>query len=244
MPVWVARGLCIQHHGPTANRTCRCSKRWTGWRDGRMRPRLVRLLRHVAPTWLAQMPWLSADDDAAPAVRQPLQVAGPERMLREFAAFVEALTADGTLVLVLEDLHWSDPSTVDLLSRPRPAQRAGALARDRHLPARRGRRPRARLVAGACGRCGCTGSAWRCPCPSSSAEDVRAILELRFPGADFSVDLARVIHEHTDGNPLFVVAVVDHMLSRGWILDTAPGWALSTAAGDARPGRARRRAAS
>jgi predicted ATPase len=37
-------------------------------------------------------------------------------MLREFAGFGEALASDVTLVLVLEDLHWSDASTVDLLS--------------------------------------------------------------------------------------------------------------------------------
>ena len=34
------------------------------------------------------------------------------------------------------------------------------------------------------------------------------------------------------------------MLSRGYILDTAPGWALQRAAGEDRPGRARRRAAA
>ena len=73
------------------------------------------LLRRVAPTWLAQMPWLIGDDEEQ-ALRQSLQAVRPERMLREFAALIEALTTDVTLVLVLEDLHWSDPSTVDLLS--------------------------------------------------------------------------------------------------------------------------------
>ena len=36
-----------------------------------------------------------------------------ERMLREIAEAVETL---GPLVLVLEDLHWSDYSTLDLIS--------------------------------------------------------------------------------------------------------------------------------
>jgi hypothetical protein len=75
--------------------------------------RLVRLLRRTAPTWLAQIPWLLGDD--ADALRASLQAARAERMLGEFAAPTEALTADLTLVLFLEDLHWSDPSTVDLL---------------------------------------------------------------------------------------------------------------------------------
>jgi hypothetical protein len=50
------------------------------------------------------MPWLIGDD--ADALRRSLQAARATRMLREFAAFTEALTADVTLVLVLEDLHW------------------------------------------------------------------------------------------------------------------------------------------
>ena len=37
-------------------------------------------------------------------------------MLRELAVGLEALTSDKTLVLVLEDLHWADPSTVDAIS--------------------------------------------------------------------------------------------------------------------------------
>ena len=66
------------------------------------------------------------------------------------------------------------------------------------------------------------------PLHDLNAAAVRSYLAMRFPGADFPAALARLIHAHTGGHPLFVVAIVDHMLSRGWILDTAPGWALST----------------
>ena len=49
-----------------------------------------------------------------------------ERMLREMAEALEALTTERPLVLVLEDLHWSDPSTLDLLAffarRPYPVR--------------------------------------------------------------------------------------------------------------------------
>ena len=37
-------------------------------------------------------------------------------MLRELAEALEALTVEHPLVLVLEDLHWSDVSTLDLLA--------------------------------------------------------------------------------------------------------------------------------
>ena len=39
-----------------------------------------------------------------------------ERMLREIAEAIEALTSRSPLLLVLEDLHWSDYSTLDLVS--------------------------------------------------------------------------------------------------------------------------------
>src|SRR5262249_16195091 len=59
-------------------------------------------------------------------------------------------------------------------------------------------------------------------------EVVRTYLAARFPGSNFPAALAPAIHAHTGGQPLFLVAIVTHMLSRGWILETAPGWALST----------------
>ena len=74
----------------------------------------VPLLARQAPTWLAQMPWLLADDELD-AVQRRLIGATPQRMLREMLETLEAISQDLTLVLVLEDLHWSDPSTVDLL---------------------------------------------------------------------------------------------------------------------------------
>src|SRR6185295_2037461 len=39
----------------------------------------------------------------------------PARMLREVADALEAFTQEQTLVIVLEDLHWADRSTVDLI---------------------------------------------------------------------------------------------------------------------------------
>ena len=47
-------------------------------------------------------------------------------MLRELAEAVEVIAHGDVLVLWLEDLHWSDPSTVDWLAymARRPARRA------------------------------------------------------------------------------------------------------------------------
>ena len=89
---------------------------------------IITILRQYAPTWLVQMPAL-LDDAELEAVQRRVQGATRERMLRELAEAVEALTSSGAthalplLILVLEDLHWSDYSTLDLL--PYLARRRG-----------------------------------------------------------------------------------------------------------------------
>jgi len=226
-PVWVARGLCIEQHGsreaylPVLEALERLVRRPDG-------DRLVPLLRRIAPTWLAQIPWLISQSDKQ-ALRQTLQTVKPERMLREFVALIEALTADLTLVLAFEDLHWSDASTIDLLS----------MLAGRHESARL-------LVIGTCRPADAVVHDHvlinavrtlrvhrRCvelPLSELTEEGVRSYLQARFAGNDFPPAFARQIYDYTDGHPLFLIAVINHMLSHGLILETSPGWALSTPA--------------
>ena len=72
-------------------------------------------LRQQAPNWLLQMPALlsAADYDA---LQRRSGSTTRERMLRELAEAIETLTAEHPLVLVLEDLHWSDSATLDWLA--------------------------------------------------------------------------------------------------------------------------------
>jgi DNA-binding winged helix-turn-helix (wHTH) protein len=77
-------------------------------------PDVLSVLRRHAPTLLAQMPWVLDKEEAE--TLQALALAGTgQRMLREAASALEAL-ADRGLLLVVEDLHWSDPATLDLLA--------------------------------------------------------------------------------------------------------------------------------
>ena len=112
--VWIAQGQCVETYGtsepylPVLDALARLCR-------GSAADRLVPLLRRHAPTWLVQMPWL-LDAGDRDTLQRELIGATRERMLREMAELVEALTADAPLVLVLEDLHWSDAATIDLLS--------------------------------------------------------------------------------------------------------------------------------
>ena len=83
---------------------------------------VVDVLRAYAPMWLLQMPSLVSASDRELLVKQMFG-ATRERMLREMGDALEVLTSDLPLVLILEDLQWSDYSTLDLISY---------LARQRH----------------------------------------------------------------------------------------------------------------
>src|SRR5262249_24574786 len=77
--------------------------------------RLLNVLRRVVPSWLAQLPAL-VEEGEGEALQRRVQGVPRERMLREFADVVGVLTVKKPLVLALEDLHWSDSSTVELLA--------------------------------------------------------------------------------------------------------------------------------
>ena len=86
---------------------------------------LVQILKQHAPTWLEQLPGLLSDREVE-AVQRRAQGATRGRMLRELVEALDALTRDAPLVLLLEDLHWSDSATIDLLgmlARRREASR-------------------------------------------------------------------------------------------------------------------------
>ncbi len=222
-PVWIARGTCVGQHGAReAYMPVLEALEGVARRPDALG--LAKLLRRVAPTWLAQMPGLITDADQE-ALRQSLQGVKPERMLREFAALIEALTADLAVVLVLEDLHWSDAPTVDLLwtlaQRREPARLlligtfrpADAIVQEHVLM----KVMRTLAVHRQC---------IELPLSYLREADVQRYLDARFPRHEFPTAFARAIRRHTDGNPLFMAGVLDHLRLQGFILDTEPGWAL------------------
>src|SRR5215468_2788845 len=119
----IAQGQCLDHHGvgepylPLIDALTRLA----GGLDGAA---VKEVLAAHAPSWLAQMPSLWTRSE-----RRALEARGRatrERMLRELTLAVEAITARAPLLLTLEDIHWSDASTLDWLAhvtrRPEPAR--------------------------------------------------------------------------------------------------------------------------
>jgi predicted ATPase len=89
--------------------------------------RFVGVLRQYAPSWLAHLPALISASELEGLQRRSGSRTR-ERMLRELAEAVDILTAAWPLILVLEDVHWSDTATLDWLSyvarRWEPARRS------------------------------------------------------------------------------------------------------------------------
>jgi len=75
-----------------------------------------RMMRRVAPTWYAQVAPPDPEDSSYQRIVAELRTASQERMKRELAAFFQKMSQPRPLVLFLDDLHWADVSTVDLLA--------------------------------------------------------------------------------------------------------------------------------
>ena len=218
----VGRGQCIEHLGageaylPLLEALGGLARRT----EGRS---LIPLLRRQAPTWLVQMPAFIEEAELDVLSRRG-HGATPERMARQLSEALEALTAESPLILWLEDLHWSDPSTVDLLAmlaRRREPARLLVVGTYRPADVIASAHPLRALVRELEAHAQCRGL----PLGFLTSPEVTRYLAVRFDRPDSQAmrldEWGRFIHRHTDGNPLFMVAMVDDLLRRGMIGEAA-----------------------
>jgi predicted ATPase len=171
-------------------------------------------LRRFAPMWLTQLPGLVPEAERERLHRQ-VQGATSARMLCEVADALDALAADAPLVLVLEDLQWSDHATVELLAyvaQRRTPGRLLVLGTYRPVEVVIRAHPLRGMVQELAGR----GQAVLLPLQCLPAADVGAYLAGRL-GESVAEELAEFIHERTGGNALFPwrrAAVVQWRTSR------------------------------
>src|SRR5262245_58501396 len=111
---YIARGQSVERYG-AGEAYMPVLEAWTRLVHDAGGGVLMDQLRRHAPTWLAQLPPL-LDPAEQGVLRNRAQTATRERMLREMAELLEVVTAERPMVLVLEDLHWSDHSTLELIA--------------------------------------------------------------------------------------------------------------------------------
>jgi len=219
--LWVGRGQCIEHFGPgEAYLPVLEALGQLGREPGR--ERFLELLSHHAPTWLVQMPALLSASDLD-VIQRKMQGASRERMLREMAEALEALTAERPLVLVLEDLHWSDYATVDLLSslaRRRQPARLLVVGTYRPVDIIVNEHPLRAIKQ----ELQLHGMCEDRPLSFLTEAAVEKYLAVRFPSHRFPRGLTQIIHQRTDGNPLFLVTIAEYFVAQGLITETAGQW--------------------
>jgi class 3 adenylate cyclase/tetratricopeptide (TPR) repeat protein len=247
--LWLGRGQCIEQYGageaymPILEALGRLCREPGG-------ERLIALLHQHAPTWLVQLPTLLNATELE-ALQRKVQGATRERMLREMGEAVEAITAERPLVLVLEDLHWSDHSTLELLSllaRRREPARLLVIGTYRPVDIIVSEHPlrtvkqelqlhghcqelAVRLLTEAAVEEYLTVRLPSVPSPlAGEGQDGGALRQHQSPRPphpaplpqgerELSVarsfqKLAYTIHQRTEGNPLFMVTVVDELLTQ------------------------------
>ncbi len=221
--VSIARGQCLEQYGagepylPVLEAFSRLVQEQNSGQ-------IIDLLRCHAPSWLAQMPWLMAlrDHEISPL---PVANVTRERMLREMAETIHILIAERPLVLVLEDLHWSDYSTLDLVSYLASRRNtAGLMVVGTYRPVEvilrehplKGVKQELQLHK----RC------QELPLDYLTREVVGQFLDLKFPAHRFPETLAAMIHQRTEGNPLFMINVIEYLVSKEVVGERNGVWRL------------------
>ena len=183
---------------------------------GGERETLLPHLVELAPTWAVHFPGVASEAGAA-AGEALAGMRSRDRMPREFAAFVGAIAAAGAgrpLVLLLEDLQWADPASIDLLAYLAPrldTLQLMLVGTYRPADVEAQRHPlRAALASFARGNLPWSEIA---PAPFGGS-DVAAFLE-RELGAPPPPELVDFALRRTEGNPLFLLNVLNHLLQSG-----------------------------
>jgi predicted ATPase/DNA-binding winged helix-turn-helix (wHTH) protein len=159
-------------------------------------------LAAVAPSWLARRAQAPEAARFSPTSRLP----------GDLCAALEELARRKPLILVFEDLQWADDATLSLLS---------ALAR-RRAPARL-------MLLATCGpRAGLNDHPSKSlqhdllrrqlcveiTLPPLSKAAVREWLHHKFEQEAFPQGLADRVHQHSEGNPLFAIAILEHLIAQ------------------------------
>jgi predicted ATPase len=146
-------------------------------------------------------------------------------MLREIADALDAVAAEAPLVFILEDLHWSDYSTLDLVSYLTNQRRSAQLmviGTYRPVELTLSKHPLKAVKQELLAKQLCQ----ELSLEYLSEQVVGEYLSLRFPANRFPPELATLIHDKTEGNPLFLINAVDYVVAVGAIVEDEAGWTL------------------
>jgi DNA-binding winged helix-turn-helix (wHTH) protein/tetratricopeptide (TPR) repeat protein len=178
-------------------------------------------LKEIAPLWSSLLrPAISQTSGAS------TDIPSQERLKREMWAFVRHLSQLQPVVLFLDDLHWADASSTDLLIHlvdRLDSVRALIIVSYRPSDLVLSSHPfhHAKPDLEARGRCREIALGFL------SREEIRTYMALEFPGHRFPPELLAVIHQKTEGNPLFMADLLRELSNADIIKRAEGGWVLA-----------------
>jgi serine/threonine protein kinase/tetratricopeptide (TPR) repeat protein len=186
----------------------------------------VRIMRHVAPSWYVHVAPASDNDSSAERLRADIKTTSQERMKRELSQLLHDLSQIKPLIIFIDDLHWADVSTVDLL-----AYLAGKFETLRVLIVTTYRSPDLMLAKHPFLQLKrdlqARGDCRQIMLQFLTREDVERYLRLEFPRHSFPAEFPALIHSKTEGSPLFMVDMVRYLRDRNVIAESEGVWQLA-----------------
>lgn len=185
-----------------------------------------RTLKLLAPTWYVRIVSLSTEDSSAERVLTDAKAASQERMKRELIVFLEELCRTRPVILFLEDVHWADVSTVDLLAyigTKLETMRLLIVATYRSTELLLGDHVFSRVKLDLQGR----GRCHELSLDLLTRGDIDKYLTLEFPEHRFPVEFADLIHARTEGSPLFMVDLLRFFRDQRVVAEAVGRWELA-----------------
>jgi serine/threonine protein kinase/tetratricopeptide (TPR) repeat protein len=186
---------------------------------------VAQVMKTEASSWYVQVAPPQPDDPAFGMLTSQLRHSSAERLKRDMVAVLQRLSQQTPIVLFLEDLHWSDASTVDLLAyigTRIQGLRVLVIVTYRPSELYRTHHPFLSVKLELQSRGACRESVLT----TLGRHELNAYVTREFPGHDFPDAFLRLIHEKTEGYPLFFVDLCRYLRDRGVITRAADGWHL------------------
>jgi tetratricopeptide (TPR) repeat protein/predicted Ser/Thr protein kinase len=185
-----------------------------------------RIMKLVAPTWYVQVAPLASEDSSFARAMAEAKTASQERMKRELVALLQEMSRARPLVLFLDDLHWADVSTVDLLAyigTRLESMRLLVIGAYRPSDLLLAKHPFVPVKLELQGR----GLAREIAVEFLTLEDLGKYLALEFPEHRLPPDLPDLLHRRTEGNALFMADLVRYLKDRRVITLQEGRWVLA-----------------
>ena len=215
----VARGQCVEGFGATEDYypVVEALRQLCASPDGDL---ACRVFARLAPGWLSALgreaeplPPAAANSALHPAPDSFSHSGAFRRVPGDLCAALEELSTHKPLLFVLEDLHWADSATLDLVSalarRRAPARLmllAACIRPDFALPLKS-------LIQDLLMRELCT----EMILPPLTKSALRELLSRELQQDPPPSGLTSFVHQHSEGNPLFAIAILEHLITQRFL---------------------------